>query len=178
MFIFFFIFISIFCAILLEFSFATYGLFIPILPILFFYVTGLFGLKRTLFIALLTGFALDIVYDKVLLVTSFELLFIVFFSELWHTRIDTKSSLLYILSGGITGLFYSFITIFFELLANGISLLSIYDTIIQLLFIISITSLIMPLQIFILDCIAEYFGFEHLILERNNKAKEFRVTAR
>ena len=147
--IFLLLFISFFC----EMLFGSYGIIIPFIAVMIFYLTMIYTLKIGISLAVIAGLILDILYGRMFYITPLTLSVISFFSIFWLRKGVVKSIHLQILPGGAASFIFTFplLAINYFLHASGFYLFFI--NILILLLAIILGAILLPITIFILDAI-------------------------
>ena len=149
LYIFLLLFISVFC----ELFFGSFGIIIPFAGVIIFYLTMIYNLKIGIVLAVIVGFLLDILYDRMFYISPITLCSISLFSIFWLNKGVVKHIHLQILPGCIISFIYTFpvLVINYFLYESGFFIL--FTNIFILLSAVIFGAILLPLTIFLLDSI-------------------------
>jgi hypothetical protein len=164
MFVFLIIFVSLYCEVLVG----SMGIFIPITSLSVFYFAIHRGWIAGMFIGLIAGTTLDLLYGRTLLLSSFTMMFVAGISIFWLHKGEPESVLLHFLPGA----FVAFITTFPLLIINSFQYGSFVQNLLNLIFCTVAGAILLPVMIPLFDSLAKkvelplYSGAKSRALER------------
>lgn len=168
MFVTIFIFLVIFLSLYFEVLAGSLGIFIPLTALSVFYFAIHRGWAAGMFIGLLAGTFLDLLYGRTMLLSSFTMMLAAGLSVFWLHKGEPESILLHFLPGA----FVAFITTFPLLLINSLQYGSFIQNFFNLVFCTVTGAILLPIMIPIYDALAQkvelplYRGAKARALER------------
>ena len=147
----FYIFLLLFLSTFCELFFGSYGIIIPFLGIIIFYLTTVYNLKLGIVLAVIVGFLLDILYARTFYISSVTLCLISLFAIFWLRKGVVKHIHLQVLPGCIIASIYAIpvVVINYFMYENGF--LVFFINIMVLLVAMILTAILLPAIIFLLD---------------------------
>lgn len=159
---------TLFLSIYFEILAGSLGIIVPFTALSVFYFSVTFGWRSGLFIGLLAGTVLDMLYGRTLMLTPIAMLTVAVFSVVWLHQGEPESVLLHFLPGAIT----AFITVFPILLINSIYYSAFFNNFLILVFSTIAGAMLLPMMIPLYDAIAKkldlllYQGAKNRALEK------------
>ncbi|OGV38522.1 MAG: hypothetical protein A2020_13250 [Lentisphaerae bacterium GWF2_45_14] len=171
--IFFFIFLTLFSAVLLEFLFGGIGIIAPTaLPVVFYFSIAC-GWRAGLFCAIAAGVALDAVYGRIFPLSTLLLSISSALSIFWILREDSKKLLMNLIPAIVTGFIYTAPPCIIILYRHGLDWQNLFSAFFRLSFGIFLSLLLFPLVIVFLDSFGDSFGFRLFRDARDRLLKKF-----
>lgn len=163
-----FVFLVVFFSLYFEVMAGSMGIFFPLTPLVVFYFAINRGLITGMFIGLVAGAVLDLLYGRTLLLSPFTMMAAAGISLFWLHQGDPESVPLHFLPGA----FVAFITTFPLLLINYVQYGSFLENFFNLVFCTVAGAILLPIMIPFLDSLAKkvelplYRGAKARALER------------
>lgn len=149
-----FILLTLFFAIYCEVLVGSIGIIIPLTALSVFYFSVSFGWKSGIFIGIIAGTILDMLYGRTFPLSAYTMLAVAIFSLIWLHQGEPESVLLHFLPGTVS----SFINVFPFLLLNTIHYGGIANNFFILLFSMVAGALMLPVLILVYDFLAKKLG--------------------
>jgi len=168
MFVIMFVFLVIFLSLYFEVLVGSMGIFIPLTSLSVFYFAINRGWIAGMFIGIIAGAALDLLYGRTMMLSPFTMMFIAIISVFWLHKGEPESVLLHFLPGA----FVAFIVTFPILFINSCLYESFMQNFFNLVFSTVAGAMLMPVMIPLYDALAEkaelplYRGAKARALER------------
>ena len=157
--LFFFVFLTLFCAGLLELQFGAAGFLVPLtLPVVFYFSIAC-GWRTGLFCAIAAGTALDILYGRHFPVSSLLISIAALLSIFWILREESKNPLLNVIPGALTGIIYMAPLCFSPIFSGQCSWKDIFTAFVCCFSGVLISVISFPAIIIFLDGSGRGFGF-------------------
>lgn len=165
-----YMFLSVFLSVLMELILGNFGLIIPLSACAVFYFTVSAGTGAGLICATLAGGTIDSILCRPFPLTAILLLMVAGLAALWLNRVDTKSMILHLIPGAVLALIYTLPLLSAANIGMGVSLYSLIRDFSTFIISVSISSVLLPLVIMLLDSISEKLELE---LYRDAREKLF-----
>lgn len=160
-----FTFLILFFAIYFEVLAGSMGIIIPLTALSVFYFSVTFGWKLGLFIGIIAGAILDMLYGRAFLLSPYTMITVCIFSFIWLHQGEPESVLLHFLPGTMT----AFINVFPFLLLNTIYYGGFFNNLFIMIFSIIAGAMLLPIIIPIYDSLAKKSG---ILQYRGAKGRE------
>ncbi len=149
----FYIYLMLFCSILLRLLGGNFGITAPFPAAVIFGLAVIYGWRIGILVAVIVGVIIELLYGDSTL-TPLMLIFVVATAQLWVHYYDTKNFLALMVPGAIIGLILFMPRFFF----SNNSWYTLYYLIPELLFSIIMMTCIVPLTIYMMDKLAVVVG--------------------
>ena len=148
-----YIFLLLFISIFIELLFGSFSVIVPSVALLVYYLTMIYNLKAGIILAIISGFILDALYGRSLLISPVSFSVISIFSVFWLHKGVVSSIHLQMLPGSVISFIYTFpmLAINYFLYESGFILFFI--NILVLLITVILGAILLPIMILILDFI-------------------------
>lgn len=154
MFVIIFIFLIIFFSLYFEVLAGSMGLIIPLTALSIFYFAIAHGWVTGIFVGILAGTTLDMLYGRTLMLSPFSMMFVAGISVLWLHKGEPDSVVLHFFPGALV----AFIAVFPILLINTIFYGAIVSNFFILVFSIATGAILLPILIPLYDSWAKKHG--------------------
>jgi hypothetical protein len=153
-----FIFLIIFFSIFFEIIFGSFGFIVPVSACAVFYISVNYGWKLSIILSLVVGLIIDVLFGRHGLHTSYLLFLIAIFGIYWLHKGILKIIRIQIIPGVIIGGIYAAPQLFSCYYTYDSGFLLFMFKLLNLLFIIIITGILLPFIILLFDSFSEKLG--------------------
>ncbi len=149
-----FIFLCVFISVYLEVLAGALGIVMPLTALCVFYLAVSRGWISGMFVGMLAGAVLDLLYGRSMLISAFLMIAVAGLSNVWIHWGDTHSALFHFLPGACAAL----VAVIPPVILNSMRLASLHNSILVLIFSTLSGAVLLPVMIPLYDLAAEMVG--------------------
>ncbi|MCP4179564.1 MAG: hypothetical protein GY756_17525 [bacterium] len=148
-----YIFIIIFISIFIQVLVGSYGFILPLTALSIIYLTIVYGWRKGIISAIITGIILDILYGRSTFLSPFTLVIISLFAILWLYKSNVENIQLQAIPGGIAAFIYTLPILIVNYSSNERGIYLLFTSFILLVISILFGAFLLPICISVLDSI-------------------------
>lgn len=157
---------------MIEISCDRFGVIFPLIALVIFYSSVAYDWKTAAILGLLSGFGIDLLFARDLLVSPFALLLISTLGPFWLYRGDVKDIKLQMLPGALVAFIYSFSLLFVNYYLHGYGALLFFTLIAKIIATTLLGGLLLPVIITLLDKISSKLKMELYVTAQERLLKD------
>jgi hypothetical protein len=148
-----YIFIIIFLSIFIQVLIGSYGVIVPLTAISIVYISIVYGWRKGIISAIISGIILDILYGRTTFLSPFTLVIISILSIVWLYKSNVEHIQLQAIPGGIAALIYTLPIIAINYYSNEHGLYLLFTSFMLLIISILFGAFLLPIFVIVLDSI-------------------------
>ncbi|HJO93465.1 MAG TPA: hypothetical protein QF753_08700 [Victivallales bacterium] len=150
-----YIFIIIFFSIIIQIIVGTYGIIFPITALSIIYLSVVYGWRKGIISAIISGIIIDILYGRTIFISPFTLIVISILAIVWLYKSNVQNMKLQTVPGGVAALIYTLPVLVLNYSLNEQGIYLLFINFLLLTASVLLGAFLMPIYISVLDSISK-----------------------